>query len=279
MSNTFASAIARYWAQHPDFLAQATASSPSLAAHIEGSATTAEDSPTLLPLRAALFDMDGVLFDSMPAHAKSWAQICREFGFDVDETEIYMNEGRTAFTTLNVFTQRQYGRDTTPEEVEKVYQRKCEVFNTFPSAPKMPGAQELLDQIAADELTRVVVTGSGQASLLERITRHYPNIFDTNRIVSSLDVKHGKPDPEPYLMGLNKADVQPWEAIVVENAPLGVRAAVAAGIFTIAVNTGPLPESALLDEGANILFSSMQAFAEAWPQLRNFFALTKQSKA
>ena len=277
MSNTFASAIARYWAQHPDFLAQATASSPSLAAHIEGSATTAEDCPTLLPLRTALFDMDGVLFDSMPAHAKSWAQICREFGFDVDETEIYMNEGRTAFTTLNVFTQRQYGRDTTPEEVEKIYQRKCEVFNTFPSAPKMPGAQELLDQIAADELTRVVVTGSGQASLLERITRHYPNIFDTNRIVSSLDVKHGKPDPEPYLMGLNKADVQPWEAIVVENAPLGVRASVAAGIFTIAVNTGPLPESALLDEGANLLFPSMQAFAEAWPQLRNFFALTKQS--
>jgi hypothetical protein len=277
MSNTFASAIARYWAQHPDFLAQATASSPSLAAHIEGSATTAEDCPTLLPLRTALFDMDGVLFDSMPAHAKSWAQVCREFCFDVDETEIYMNEGRTAFTTLNVFTQRQYGRDTTPEEVEKIYQRKCEVFNTFPSAPKMPGAQELLDQIAADELTRVVVTGSGQASLLERITRHYPNIFDTNRIVSSLDVKHGKPDPEPYLMGLNKADVQPWEAIVVENAPLGVRASVAAGIFTIAVNTGPLPESALLDEGANLLFPSMQAFAEAWPQLRNFFALTKQS--
>lgn len=275
MSSIYASAIARYWAQHPDFLAQATASSPLLDAHVEGSATTAETCPTLLPLRATLFDMDGVLFDSMPAHAKSWAQVCREFGFDVDETEIYMNEGRTAFTTLNVFTQRQYGRDTTPEEVEKVYQRKCEVFNTFPSAPKMQGAQELLDQIAADHLTRVVVTGSGQASLLERITRHYPNIFDTNRIVSSLDVKHGKPDPEPYFMGLEKAGVQPWEAIVVENAPLGVRAGVAAGIFTIAVNTGPLPESALLDEGANLLFPSMQAFAEAWPQLRNFFALTK----
>ncbi len=275
MSSIYASAIARYWAQHPDFLAQATASSPLLAAHVAGSAATAEACPALLPLRATLFDMDGVLFDSMPAHAKSWAQVCREFGFDVDETEIYMNEGRTAFTTLNVFTQRQYGRDTTSEEVEKVYQRKCEVFNTFPSAPKMQGAQELLDQIAADHLTRVVVTGSGQASLLERITRHYPNIFDTNRIVSSLDVKHGKPDPEPYLMGIEKAGVQPWEAIVVENAPLGVRAGVAAGIFTIAVNTGPLPESALLDEGANLLFPSMQAFAEAWPQLRNFFALTK----
>lgn len=275
MSTPFASAIARYWADHPDFLTEAKATASQLLATNVDSTTTTEAYPTLLPLRATLFDMDGVLFDSMPAHAKSWAQVCREFGFNVDETEIYMNEGRTAFTTLNVFTQRQYGRDTTPEEVEKVYQRKCEVFNTFPSAPKMQGAQELLDQITADHLTRVVVTGSGQASLLERITRHYPNVFDTNRIVSSLDVKHGKPDPEPYLMGLEKAGVQPWEAIVVENAPLGVRAGVAAGIFTIAVNTGPLPESALLDEGANLLFPSMQAFAEAWPQLRNFFALTK----
>ena len=256
----YAAAVTQYWEQHPDWQREAVAAGHDL---------------HTLPVQAALFDMDGVLFDSMPAHAKSWAQVCREFGFDVDETEIYMNEGRTAFTTLNVFTQRQYGRDTTPEEVEKVYQRKCEVFNTFPSAPKMQGAQELLDQIAADHLTRVVVTGSGQASLLERITRHYPNIFDANRIVSSLDVKHGKPDPEPYLMGLEKAGVQPWEAIVVENAPLGVRAGVAAGIFTIAVNTGPLPESALLDEGANLLFPSMQTFAEAWPQLRNFFALTK----
>ena len=78
----------------------------------------------------------------------------------------------------------------------------------------MLGAQELLDQITADQLTRVVVTGSGQASLLDRLTRHYPGVFAPERIVSSMDVKHGKPDPEPYLMGLEKAGVQPWEAIV-----------------------------------------------------------------
>ena len=65
-------------------------------------------------------------------------------------------------------------------------------------------------------------------------------------------------------MALKKAGISPNEALVIENAPLGVRAAVAAGIFTIAVNTGPLPESALLDEGANLLFPSMQALAEGW---------------
>lgn len=273
MSQDFSTAIAHYWAQHPEFLQQTAAAVPT------SSTECSANSPTILPLRAVLFDMDGVLFDSMPAHAKSWAQVCKEFGFDIDETEIFMNEGRTAFTTLNVFTQRQYGRDTTPEEVERVYARKCEVFNTFPEAPKMPGAQALLDQIVADKLTRVVVTGSGQASLLERLTRNYPNVFSLDRIVSSKDVQHGKPHPEPYLMGLERASlnaarpVRPWEAIVVENAPLGVRAGVAAGIFTVAVNTGPLPESALLDEGANLLFPSMEAFAEAWPTLRRHFQL------
>lgn len=83
-------------------------------------------------------------------------------------------------------------------------------------------------------------------------------------MVTAFDVKYGKPNPEPYLMALRKAGIQPNEAIVVENAPLGVRAGVAAGIFTVAVNTGPLPDKTLLDEGADLLFPSMPAFNEAW---------------
>ena len=80
-----------------------------------------------------------------------------------------------------------------------------------------------------------------------------------------LDVKRGKPAPDPYLMGLQKAgDLQPNEAIVVENAPLGVRSGHAARIFTIAVNTGPLPNEVLLAAGANILFPTMPALAKAF---------------
>ena len=83
-------------------------------------------------------------------------------------------------------------------------------------------------------------------------------------IVSSFDVKRGKPNPEPYLKGLAKAGVEPWEAIVVENAPLGVRAAQAARIFTVAVNTGPLPNKMLADEGADLIFNKMTDFRDKW---------------
>ena len=64
-------------------------------------------------------------------------------------------------------------------------------------------------------------------------------------------------------MGLKKAGVNPWEAIVIENAPLGVEAGVAANIFTVAVNTGPLNDQILLDAGADLLYPSMTALASS----------------
>lgn len=93
-------------------------------------------------------------------------------------------------------------------------------------------------------------------------------------MVTAYDVKYGKPHPEPYLMGLQKAGVKADEAIVIENAPIGVKAGVAAGIFTIAVNTGPLDAQVLLDAGANVLFPSMQALYDNWEKLN--IALKKQ---
>ncbi len=212
--------------------------------------------------KAVLFDMDGVLFDSMPAHAKSWARVCTDFGLLMTPEEAYMHEGRTGEATINILTHRHWNRDARPEEIEQIYAAKCEAFNAFPEAPKMPGAEEVLASVSALGLKIAVVTGSGQKSLLDRLESAYPGYFTPELIVSSKDVRHGKPSPEPYLMGLAKVGLQPWEAIVVENAPLGVRSAVAARIFTIAVNTGPLPEHALLDEGANLLFGSMIELAE-----------------
>lgn len=262
--NNIKEAIQSYWAAHPEFAREAQAAG-------------IDTESGVMPVRGVMFDMDGVLFDSMPYHAVAWAKVCNEYGLAMTEDEVYMNEGRTGFSTINMLTKRQWGRETTPEEVEHIYQLKCNVFNQFPPAPKMLGTESLLEQVKASGRTIMVVTGSGQASLLDRLTTNYPGFFSPELIVCSHDVQHGKPNPEPYLMGLQKlgaalnadgSPLRPWEALVVENAPLGVRAGVAAGVFTIAANTGPLPDSALLDEGVNLIFPSMQAFSEAWPTLQ-----------
>lgn len=217
-----------------------------------------------MKLKAIFFDMDGVLFNSMPYHAEAWHQVMKQYGMNLSREEAYMHEGRTGAGTINIVSLRDRGYEATPAEIEEIYAEKSRLFNLNPPAEPMPGALDLLQQVKADGLMRVIVTGSGQRSLLDRLNHHFPDMFTRELMVTAFDVKLGKPNPEPYLMALQKAGVAPDEAIVIENAPLGVRASVAAGIFTIAVNTGPLPESALLDEGANILFPSMQALADEW---------------
>ena len=222
-----------------------------------------------LHLKAVLFDMDGVLFNSMPYHSKSWMQTAKHYNFKLSKEETYMFEGRTGKSTINILTNRSWHRDATDEEVKNIYATKSSIFNTYPPAERMPGALELLLKIRAEGFQIILVTGSGQKSLLARLGHNFPDIFHPDTMVTSFDVKHGKPNAEPYLKGLAKAAVKPWEAIVVENAPMGVKAGVTANIFTVALNTGVLKDEALLGEGANVLFHSMQKFCDKWEEVKN----------
>ena len=188
-------------------------------------------------------------------------------GLKLSREEAYMHEGRTGAGTINIVCQRQLGRDATQEEIESIYLEKSIEFNKHPQAERMPGAWELLQKIKAEGIIPTVVTGSGQASLLDRLEHNFPGMFRQELMVTAFDVKYGKPNPEPYLMALEKGGLKPNEAIVIENAPLGVEAGHKAGIFTIAVNTGPLNGEILLNAGADLLFPSMQALCESWEKL------------
>lgn len=215
-------------------------------------------------LKAVLFDMDGVLFNSMPYHSQAWHEAMEAHGLHLSREEAFLHEGRTGAATINIVYRRQYGVDATSELIQQIYEEKCQAFARFPEPEPMPGARELIEQIKAKGIQTVLVTGSGQRTLLQRLEHHYPGAFDAAHMVTAFDVKYGKPHPEPYLMGLAKAGVAATEAIVVENAPIGVQAAVAAGIYTIAVNTGPLDAQVLLDAGADALYPSMEALSKAF---------------
>ena len=217
--------------------------------------------------KAVLFDMDGVLYDSMRFHARAWKEVADTRHLKCTEADFYMFEGRTGASTVNELYQRTFHKDATEEERQSFYAEKSALFSRYNDGEPMSGAAEVLKQVREAGMQRVVVTGSGQKSLIDKLTHSYPGCFTSEKMVTAYDVKIGKPHPEPYLMGLEKAGVAANEAFVIENAPLGVHAGVAAGIFTIAVNTGPLADEVLLREGANLLFPSMDALAENWPLL------------
>lgn len=213
-------------------------------------------------IRTALIDMDGVLYDSMPHHARAWHQMMSEQGLHTTPEEFFLYEGMTGQATINHIFRREAGREVSPEEAKKLYARKAELFVQSGKKVPMKGADRMLKALMDSGVQRVLVTGSAQSSLLNAINSDYPGAFPDDMRVTALDVTKGKPDPEPYLKGAEKAGVAPSDAIVIENAPLGVRAGKAAGAFTIAVTTGPIPRERFEEEGADMIFSSMDEFAD-----------------
>ena len=213
-------------------------------------------------ISVALIDMDGVLYDSMPHHARAWHQMMAEAGVETDPDEFFLYEGMTGKATINLIFERELHRPATDEEATRLYARKAELFVASGKKVPMKGADRMLQAFMRAGIPRVLVTGSAQSSLLNSLDQDYPGAFPQDKRVTALDVKHGKPDPEPYLMGASKAGVDISRAIVVENAPLGVRAGKRAGAFTVAVTTGPRPREEFEKEGADLIFPSMDAFAD-----------------
>ncbi len=218
--------------------------------------------------KVVLFDMDGVLYNSMPNHAKAWQRAMAEFGINFTAEDAYATEGARGVDTVRKYAKVQLGKELTEDEAEEMYQLKARYFHEMPTTDIFEGVKGLMQKIQDCGLRIGIVTGSGQRQLINRLLSDFKDFINETQVTTAFDVKRGKPNPDPYLIGLQKAgNFAPHEGIVVENAPLGVRAGVAAGCFTVAINSGPLPDTALLNEGANILFDTVSDFSNSWEQL------------
>ena len=212
--------------------------------------------------------MDGVLYDSMPNHGVAWQRAMKEFGIHFTLEDSYATEGARGVDTIRKYAKAQLGE----EEAQRMYDVKAAYFHEMPEAKVFDGVIDLMQKIKASGLKIGIVTGSAQLPLIERVTRDFGEFVSKDQITTAYDVKRGKPNPDPYLMGLKKAgNYLPSEGIVVENAPLGVHAGAAAGCYTVAINSGPLADSVLLNEGADILFPTIREFADNWEQFLNHF--------
>ena len=155
--------------------------------------------------KAVLFDMDGVLYDSMPNHAYSWHNSMASFGIEMSEADAYAHEGMRGVETIKKIVKEQRGIEISDEESQRMYDEKSRIFATRPQAKIMEGVIDLQRKIKSYGMKIVVVTGSGQHSLLEKLTHDFSGLIEPGMIVSSFDVTRGKPHPMPYLKGMEKA--------------------------------------------------------------------------
>jgi len=217
--------------------------------------------------KGIFFDMDGVLYNSMPYHAQSWIQTFKEFNLTLPEIEPYMNEGSTAYYTVQQMFKKYLNQEATPEICEKIKNRKHEVMSQMPQSEILQPMPDLLKKIAAQNIECWVVTGSAQEALINRLVEEFRNTLHRSKMITANDVKNGKPNPEPYLKAMLKSGFKNNNAIVIENAPLGIESAKAAGLFTIAINTGPLDPTVLKKAGADIVLSETEELNTLWPTI------------
>ena len=216
--------------------------------------------------KAIFFDMDGVLFDSMPYHAKAWEEVMRANGLPFTAYDAYLNEGRTGQSVIQEASNK-VNKPCTDQQIEEIYRQKADAFKRMQpnGAQPMDGIKEVLAFLAEHQKQVWVVTGSGQLSLFAQLSTLHPTLFVREQLITAYDVTHGKPHPEPYLKAWERSGFKKEECCVVENAPLGVRAAKSAGLFTIAVNTGILENERLSQEKADVVLPNMHALLQ-WLQ-------------
>ena len=193
-----------------------------------------------------LFDLDGVLVDSTPAVARVWAQWAQRHGFNADEV-VRQAHGRPSMATIRELLP---GADHEAENREVERGEIEDVEGVIP----LPGAMELLKALPADRW--VIATSCTRNLALVRIRA--AGLPEPKHLITSNDVIHGKPSPEPYLRAANSLHADPMRCLVIEDAPAGIRAGKAAGARVLAVRT-TAPDAELTESGADWLVNDLSS--------------------
>lgn len=174
---------------------------------------------------ALLFDMDGVLIDSTPAVARVWHRWALEHGLDPDEV-VRRAHGRPSVATI---------RELLPNSDIEAEDREVErrEIGDLDGVVPLPGVLELLNTLPSERWT-IVTSCTRPLALLRLRTAGLPI---PKKLITSNDIKNGKPHPEPYLKAASLLGYPAAECVVVEDAPSGIRAGKAAGARVIAFPT------------------------------------------
>jgi HAD superfamily hydrolase (TIGR01509 family) len=205
-------------------------------------------------IKAIIFDMDGVLVDSEPIHEKAEIQTLEEFGIRVPKDEWEFFRGKKIEEIFS-YAIAKYG--TGREPVEKIIERKIEVYlcEALRAMELLPGAREFLDNLRKRTKFRLALTTSGRKAQQDEILdkfglRHFFEIM-----VTADEIKRGKPDPEPYLVTINKLGETSEDCFVIEDSDNGILSAKSAGCIACGITT-TFDREKLEKSGADIVVDS-----------------------
>ena len=186
-------------------------------------------------IRAIFFDFDGVFVESLPYHLAAWEEVLMsQCGFHVDPITVKLNEGRPVVEIARAIFE-QAGQPFSEELLQQIIDLKNERFRATHRACVFPENLQIIDLLKKRGILVGLVTGTKRANLGVIISPEIMQLFDV--IITDGDTLLGKPASDPYIAAAEKLGIPPAECLVVENAPLGIQSAKAAGMFCVALTT------------------------------------------
>ncbi len=175
-------------------------------------------------MNAWIFDFDGVLVDTMPAHFESYREALAEAGVPLDRERFYYQAGMTGREQIRYFCE-QAGVEA---DADRIYARKNELAPRHAHrVTSIPGNIELLRTLRAAGFRTAIASGSSRPSILPVMERFG---IEVDAVTSAEDVQRGKPHPDLFLKAAEKLGVAPENCTVIEDSDVGIQAAQAAGM-------------------------------------------------
>ena len=182
---------------------------------------------------AYIFDFDGVLVNTMPAHFAAYRQALAEVNIPIDEPQFYRQAGMTGREQLRYFADKA----GVAIDVDRVYERTREIRRAQPLPTEAIACNlELLRLLRSAGVPVAIASGSSRASILPMMREHG---IEANAIVTAEDIQRGKPFPDLFLRAAEMLQVAPANCVVVEDSDVGIEAARAAGMHALRFHNRP----------------------------------------
>ncbi|MDK2892942.1 HAD family phosphatase [Methanohalophilus sp.] len=205
--------------------------------------------------KALIFDMDGILIDSMPSHVSILSEVFAEVGVSIDPEIIYEMEGAKTIDIVYKLLEKA-GIDPSSLDLDGILAKYRREFEKRASFTPFENLRLILPSLK-EKFLLAVVSGADRSIVHSIINSIYPSVFDI--VITGDDVDFAKPNPDPFLKAAEMLGVDKKECIVIENAILGVEAAKQAGMYCVAVPTYIEP---FLLSDADIIFEDHDELVE-----------------
>jgi beta-phosphoglucomutase len=185
-------------------------------------------------IRGVLFDLDGVIVDTLHYHYLAWNHMFETFGGTVREHSVLLHEGRNSREVLPILM-RESGVSIPENLQSRFIEEKRAYYRSIVHVEQYPGAFEVIDALKRRGYKVALVTACALKNMQHSLDAEQQAHFDF--IITGDEIPRAKPFPDPYLKAARQLGIQPEECLVVENAPLGIQSAKNAGMYCVAIET------------------------------------------